>query len=154
MWVLASQTWASAVIIDTDQAVQISGLEAYPQISIALVVWLLIAFVVRYTRSLFSRFMLTAVLFLSVAILAPILFESSSGSLTILSPSLAKATGVSDWTTQSNLISDGIYNHLAADLFLVFLIVGFLASAVRNWQPAKGRTGSVLTTRIDDLPSW
>jgi len=154
MWIFASQTWALAVITDTEQTVQVSGLEAYPQIAIALVVWPLVAFVGRYTKSLFGRFMLTCVSFLTVAILSPIWFESAAGSLTILSPLIAKATGVSDWAAQSELISNGTYNHLSADLFVIFLIVSFIASITGSWTPSKGTKATPLTTRIDNLPSW
>ena len=153
LWILGSQTWASAFVAETQQEVQVSGLEAYPQLSIVLAVWLLIAFVARYLRSLFARFMMSAVLVLSMAILSPILFESASGSLAILSPSLSKATGVSDWATQSNLIDGGFYNHLATDLFVVFLVIGFIASTANCWQAPKGQKSS-LSTRIDELPKW
>jgi hypothetical protein len=154
MWIFASQTWASGVVTDTAQTIQVSGLEAYPQITIALVVWLLVAFVGRYTKTLFGRFMLTCVSMLTVAILSPIWFESAAGSLTILSPQIAKATGVSDWPAQSQLISNGTYNHLSADLFVIFLIAGFIASITASWIPAKGSKATPLTTRIDNLPSW
>ncbi len=154
MWIFASQTWASGAVTDTAQTIQVSGLEAYPQITIALVVWLLVAFVGRYTKSLFGRFMLTCVSMLTVAILSPIWFESAAGSLTILSPLIAKASGISDWAAQSELISNGTYNHLSADLFVIFLIVGFIASIAASWIPAKGLKATPLTTRIDNLPSW
>ena len=66
MFVLGSQVWASAVVSESMSAIQISGLEAFPQLSVILVAWLLIVFISRYTKSLFGRFILSAVLVLSL----------------------------------------------------------------------------------------
>lgn len=154
MWIMTSQTWAGARISETQQQVEITGLEAYPQITVSLVVWLLLVFVAGYVKSFFGRFLLSAISVLTTAILAPTWFESASGSLTILSQKISKLTGVSDWASQGSLISNSYYNHLAADLFIIFLIVAFASSMTRYWLPAKGAKIIELKTRIDDLPQW
>jgi hypothetical protein len=154
MWLMTSQTWASATITESQMRVEVSGLEAYPQITVSLVVWLLLVFVAGYVKSFFGRFLLSAVSILTTAILSPTWFESASGSLSILSPKIGKLTGVSDWATQGSLISNESYNHLAADLFIIFLIIAFASSITRYWLPSKGTRITSLKTRIDDLPRW
>ena len=153
LWIFGSQVWASATITDQAKSIQVTGLEAYPQLLVGLVVWLLIAFVARYVKSLFGKFLLTAVTVLLIATMSPVWFESASGSLSVLSSSISKLTGVSDWASQSQLLSDGYYNHLAADLFVIFLILCFTTSIVRIWQNTSS-DGSKPLTRIDQLPKW
>jgi len=154
MWILSSQVWASANITETNKPVQVSGLEAYPQLSITLVVWLLICFVSGYAKSLFPRFILSAISIFTVSIQAPVWFESASGSLAVLGTSVAKITGVSDWEAQQNLIDAGFYNHFAADLFVILLIICFIATITRIWARTSAAKSTPLTTRIDDLPNW
>jgi hypothetical protein len=153
LWIFGSQVWASATITDQARSIQVTGLEAYPQLLVGLVVWLLIAFVSRYVKSLFGKFLLTAVTVLLIATMSPVWFESASGSLSVLSPSVAKLTGVSDWASQSQLLSNGFYNHFAADLFVITLIVCFSATVIRIWKNTSP-DGSKPLTRIDQLPKW
>lgn len=153
LWIFGSQVWASATITEQAKAIEITGLEAYPQLLVGLVVWLLIAFVARYVKSLFGKFLLTAITVLLIATMSPVWFESASGSLSVLGPSISKFTGVSDWASQSPLLSNGFYNHLAADLFVIALIICFTATVIRIWQNS-ANDGSKPLTRIDQLPKW
>ena len=153
LWVFGSQVWAEATVTEQAKLIQISGLEAYPQLTIGMVVWLLIAFVSKYIKSLFGKFIISAASVLIVATMSPIWFESASGSMTILGPQISKLTGVSDWGSQVALISNENYNHLAADLFVILLVVCFASTLIRIWQ-RNGEKGAVPLTRIDQLPKW
>lgn len=154
MWVLASQTWASANIEETNQPISVTGLEAFPQLTISLVIWLLIAFVSGYLKSLFPRFLLSAISVFNLAIQAPVLFESAGGSLSVLSSAITRLTGVSGWDSQEVLITNGEYGHFVADLFIVLLLVCFMATVTRIWLKSTFRNEKALVTRIDDLPKW
>lgn len=152
---MASQTWASAVVTDSRTAISISAIDAYPQLTLILVAWTLAFWLARYLKSFFTRFIVTAVIVLLFASAFPIWFESASGSLQVLSPQIAKLTGISDWETQSGLLSQGYYNHFAADFFIILLVMALVAAIVSIWLPAKGqKLSSQFTTRIDNLPSW
>lgn len=153
LFVLGSQSWAEAIVTDQEKLVSISGLEAYPQMSIGITILLLISLVSRYVKSLFGKFLLSAVAFLVLATLAPVWFESSAGSLSILGPQIGAITGVSDWEAQASLITQGVYNHLASDLFVIALIFCFVSTLLRVWQ-IQGAATKVSLTRIDQLPKW
>jgi len=154
MFILGSQVWASAVVTESISAIQISGLEAFPQLSVILVAWLLIVFISRYTKSLFGRFILSAVLVLLFATATPVWFESAAGSLSILGPQIADLTGVGDWASQQELISSSSFNHLFADVFIIALIVSLGLSLYSIWTSPAGGPVKNLTTRIDRLPKW
>jgi hypothetical protein len=154
MWILASQIWAETGIVDSSTRVSITGLEAYPQLTFILVAWTLILAIGRYVKAVFGKFLISAVSILLFATAAPVWFESASGSLAILSPQISRTTGVSDWQSQSNLLSDSFYNHLSADLFVIALIVGFASSLVYLWMGLSRPGAASFSTRIDKLPSW
>ncbi len=154
MFLLGSQVWASATVTESMKVVQISGLEAFPQLSVILVAWLLIVFISRYTKSLFGRFILSAVLMLLFATATPVWFESAAGSLAILGPQIGAITGVGDWNAQASLISNSNFNHLFADFFIISLIVSLGLSLYAIWTSPSGAAAKNLTTRIDRLPKW
>ncbi len=153
-WVLASQVWAATTVVESGSRLTISGLDAYPQITFLLLTGLLILWLSRYLNSLFSKFLTTAVVVLLLATASPIWFESASGSLNILMPQISKATGVSDWLGQSELIRGSSYGHTAADGFVVTLIVWFISLTVLLWTNRVGESKKEFVTRIDKLPSW
>lgn len=153
-WVLASQVWAAATIVESQTRLSISGLDAYPQLTFLLLTGLLILWLTRYLNSVFSRFLTTAVVVLLFATASPVWFESASGSLAILGPQISKATGVSDWLGQSELIHDSFYNHVIADSFVIALIAWFLSLVLLLWSKRTGETKKEFVTRIDKLPSW
>jgi len=153
-WFFASQEWAATTVIESQNRITVSGLDAYPQITFILLTGVLILWLTRYLNSLFSRFLTTAVVVLLFATASPTWFESASGSLSILSPQISKATGVSDWLGQSELIQASVYNHFAADLFVVFLIAWFVSLVVLLWMRQRNQKATNLVTRIDKLPSW
>lgn len=153
-WFFASQVWASATVIESQNNLSVSGLDAYPQITFILLTGLLILWLTRYLNSLFAKFLTTAVVILLFATASPTWFESASGSLSILSPQISKATGVSDWLGQSELITNSFYNHFAADLFVIFLITWFISLVSLLWMKKKNQNATNLVTRIDNLPSW
>lgn len=153
-WFFASQTWASATIIETDQTLTISGLDAYPQLTFLLVTGLLVIWISKYLNSLFSKFLTTAVIVLLLATSAPVWFDSAAGSISILAPQIAKATGVSDWLGQSELLARTSFDHLSADMFVLGLIFWFLSIVWLIWSPRIGEKSEKLVTRIDKLPTW
>jgi hypothetical protein len=154
MFLFGSQIWASATLSESFVRVEISGLEAFPQLSVILVAWLLIVFVSRYVVSLFGRFMLSAVLFLLFSTAAPVWFESASGSLKALGPKIAAITGIGDWKAQSDLLKDGSFAHIYADLFVILLIISFAVTLLLVWSDSGSRARAALSTRIDRLPKW
>lgn len=154
MFICGSQVWASATLAESLARVEISGLEAFPQLSVILVAWVLILFVSRYVDSLFGRFILSAVLFLLFATSAPVLFESASGSLKVLSPRIAALTGIGDWNAQVLLLTDTAFSHLYADLFIIMLIVSFTTTLILIWSRRGSSAKPALSTRIDRLPEW
>ncbi len=153
-WAFSSQIWASSTIAESGNRLVISGLDAYPQITFILLTGILILWLTRYLNSLFARFLTSAVTLLLFATASPIWFESASGSLAILSPQISKATGISDWLGQSELLQDSFYNHLAADLFVIALISWFASLIFLLWARRPGEKTANLVTRIDKLPSW
>lgn len=153
-WALATQVWAATTVIESQTRLAVSGLEAYPQLPFLLMTGILILWVSRYLSSVFSKFLTTAVAVLLFATASPVWFESASGSLSILSPQISKATGVSDWLGQSGLIQNSFYNHLAADSFVIALIFWFVSLVLLLWVRRHGESKNVFVTRIDNLPSW
>lgn len=153
-WALASQVWATSTILESQTRLAISGLDAYPQLTFLLLTGLLILWLTRYLHSVFSKFLTTAVVVLLFATASPVWFESASGSLSILSPLISKATGVSDWLGQSDLIGDSSYNHVVADSFVIALIVWLLSLFFLLWSKRPGESKNEFVTRIDKLPSW
>jgi hypothetical protein len=153
-WVFASQVWASTSIIESQNRLSVTGLDAYPQVAFILLTGVLILWLTRYLNSLFAKFLTSAVVILLFATASPTWFESASGSLSILSPQISKATGVSDWLGQSDLITNSSYNHLAADCFVISLIIWFVSLLALLWLRKKDQPVSNLATRIDNLPSW
>ena len=154
MWLLASQVWASATFTESSTAISVSAIEAYPQLTLIFVAWLLIIFIARYTKSLFGRFILSAVQVLLFSTAAPIWFESASGSLNILRDSITAKTGISDWQAQLQLISQTSYNHLLADTFVIVLVLGFTLSLGQIWFGKNKGNSPKNLTRIDTLPKW
>lgn len=153
-WLAASQIWASATITESQTRLSVTGLDAYPQIAFILLTGLLIIWLTRHLNSLFAKFLTTAVVTLLLATASPTWFESASGSLTILSPQISKSTGVSDWLGQSELIEDSVYNHVAADFFVICIVAWFISLVLLLWASKQGEKSSNLVTRIDNLPSW
>ncbi|MFM2384833.1 MAG: hypothetical protein RL166_707 [Actinomycetota bacterium] len=153
-WYFASQQWATATISETGQVLAISGLDAYPQLSFLMLTGLLLLWLSRYLNSLFSKFLASAVSVLLLATSSPIWFESASGSASILSPQIAKATGVSDWLGQAELIEKVVYNHIAADFFIIALIIWFGSLVWFVWSASATEKAKKLVTRIDNLPNW
>lgn len=153
-WILSSQTWASAVINETEIEVLISGNSAYPQIAFLLLTGILIIWLTKYLNSFFSKFLITAVTVLLVASASPVWFESASGSLSVLRPEIAKVTGISDWLGQSSIIKSSYYNHFAADFFVLALILWFISIIIFIWSSKPEQKGKQFVTRIDNLPSW
>jgi hypothetical protein len=105
-------------------------------------------------NSVFSKFITTAVIVFLVSAASPVWFESASGSLSILSPEIAKVTGVSDWLGQTELIISSFYNHVAADFFVIALIFWFATLVIFIWSNKPGQVRKQFVTRIDNLPSW
>lgn len=153
-WALASQVWAATTVIESQTRLVISGLDAYPQLTFLLLTGLLILWLTRYLNSVFSKFLTTAVVVLLFATVSPVWFESASGSLSILSPQISKATGVSDWLGQSELIQNDFYNHLVADFFVIAIIFWFVSLIFLLWSHRAGESKNEFVTRIDKLPSW
>jgi hypothetical protein len=154
-WVTASQVWASALIAESRLEVFSSAIDGYPQLSFVLLTWVLIFWLIRYLKSVFTRFLVSAVLVLLFATLFPVWFDSASGSLTILSGQIAKKTGVSDWEGQRALLASSEFNHLSADVFVIAVVAAFLSLLLLIWLPkVKGENSSKFVTRIDNLPSW
>lgn len=154
MWIMASQVWAQAEIIGSNTLVSITGLNAYPQLTFILVAWSIIFAIGRYINSIFGKFLISSVSVLLFATAAPVWFESASGSMSILSPEITKVTGISDWISQGDVITNPIYNHLSADLFLIGMIVGLVSSLFYLWMGLRSADSRNFTTRIDNLPRW
>ena len=154
MWIFASQVWAESDIVDSGTRVSISGLSAYPQLTFILLAWSVILFIGRYVKSVFGKFLMSAISILLFATAAPVWFESASGSLAILSPQIAKAVGVSGWLSQEPLLTNPFYNHLAADLFVIALVSGLISSLLFLWLGFGRASSNVFATRIDNLPRW
>lgn len=154
-WILASQVWASGVLIESQQRIQISAVEAYPQVTIVLVIWALLSLFTRYFSSFFSRFLFTAITVLLFATVSPMWFDSAAGNLNILKPQITKLTGIGDWSSSMGQLQSSYYNHNVADLFVIVLVLGLVTTLARIWF---GRSSSgepaQLTTRIDKLPKW
>jgi hypothetical protein len=154
MWILASQVWAQSDIIESGTNVSITGLAAYPQLTFILVAWTIILAIGRYIKSFFGKFLMSAISILLFATAAPVWFESASGSMAILSPQISKVTGVSDWVSQGELLTNSFYNHLSADLFVIALITGLISSLIFLWMGLTRSGSGAFATRIDNLPRW
>jgi len=154
MWIFASQAWAASDIVDSATRVSITGLEAYQQLTFILVAWTLILFIGAYIKTFFAKFLVSSISMLLFATAAPVWFESASGSLAILSTQIAAVTGVSGWSSQKDLLTNSTYNHLAADLFVLALIVGLVSSLFHLWIGISRSESKALATRIDNLPRW
>lgn len=153
-WIFASQVWASTTVSESQNRLSVTGLDAYPQVTFILLTGLLMLWLSRYLNSLFSKFLTSAVSLLLFATASPIWFESASGSLSILRSQISKATGVSDWLGQSDLIESSVYNHFAADMFVIFIITWLVSLFLLLWLRRSGENKANLATRIDKLPSW
>lgn len=153
-WVLGTQVWATTTVIESQTRISISGLDAYPQLTFLLLTGLLILWLTRYLNSVFSKFLTTAVVVLLFATASPVWFDSAAGSLSILGPQISKATGVSDWLGQSELIHNSLYNHIVADSFVITLIFWFSSLFILLWTKRAGESKKEFVTRIDKLPSW
>lgn len=154
LWIFASQIWAESDIVDSATRISITGLVAYPQLTFIILAWTVILFIGRYIKSVFGKFLMSAISILLFATAAPVWFESASGSLAILSPQIAKVVGVSDWRSQEQLLTNSFYNHMAADLFVIALIVGLISSLIYLWIGFSRPNSSTFATRIDNLPRW
>lgn len=154
-WITASQVWARAVIAESQAEVTSTAIDGYPQLTFVLITWVLIFWLIRYLKSVFSQFLVSAVMVLLFSTLFPVWFDSASGSLTILAGSIAKKTGVSDWEGQRLLLATSEFNHLAADVFVISIVAAFVALLFLIWLP-RNRSGNTsrFVTRIDNLPSW
>ena len=153
-WFCASQIWATAELIDTPNVITASGTDSYPQLTFIFSTGLVMLWLARYFNSIFSKFLASAVLALMVSTSLPVLFDASSGSLSILSPQITKVSGISDWLAQTQLITHSVYNSTAADITLICVMICFLTSLVLLWTKKPGQTKKQFTTRIDNLPSW
>lgn len=153
-WLCASQTWASADIIESGKTVSTSGLEGYPQLAFLLATGILILWLSRYMNSVFSKFLTSAVVVFLIAAASPVWFDSASGSLSILGGQISKLTGVSDWLGQGDLLKNTFFNHLMADLFVIATIFWFLSLLFLIWAGKPGQERKEFVTRIDNLPSW
>jgi hypothetical protein len=154
MWIFASQDWAASDIVDSATRVSITGLETYPQLTFILLAWSLILFIGAYIKTFFGKFLVSAISILLFATAAPVWFESASGSLAILSIQIAEVTGVSGWSSQTDLLNNPTYNHIAADLFVIALIIGLISSLLHLWIGIARSESKALVTRIDNLPRW
>ena len=154
-WITSSQVWATAVIAESQAEVSNTAIEGYPQLTFVLITWVLTFWLIRYLKSVFSQFLVSAVSLLLFSTLFPIWFDSASGSITILSGLIAKKTGVSDWEGQRLLLASSEFNHLAADGFVISIVVAFVALLFLIWLPKNsGEKTPRFVTRIDNLPSW
>jgi hypothetical protein len=154
-WILASQVWASGVLVDTEQIISVTAVEAYPQVTIVLVVWALLSIFTRYFTSFFSKFLFTAITVLLFATVSPMWFDSAAGSLNILKPQITKLTGIADWNSAMSQLATSFYDHTVADFFVIVLVLGLVSTLARIWLgSAKPDGGTTLTTRIDKLPKW
>lgn len=153
-WLLASQVWSAARIIDSQKHIEVSALDAYPQLSVIFVVWLLLVWLLRYFNSGFTKFMLSAVIFLLFSTAAPVWFDSAAGSFALLSPQISKLTGVSDFAGQASLIDSLTFNHGAADFFIISMVLAVISGIALVWLPKRTQERSNFSTRIDKLPSW
>lgn len=154
-WILASQVWASGVMVDTEKSISVTAVEAYPQVTIVLVVWALLSIFTRYFTSFFSKFLFTAITVLLFATVSPMWFDSASGNLNILKPQITKLTGIADWNSAMSQLQTSFYDHTVSDLFVIVLVLGLLSTLARIWFSAgKQSAGTQLTTRIDKLPKW
>lgn len=154
-WILASQVWASGVLVDTEKLISVTAVEAYPQVTIVLVVWALLSIFTRYFKSFFSKFLFTAITILLFATVSPMWFDSAAGNLNILKPQITKLTGIADWNSAISQLETSFYDHTVADLFVIVLVLGLVSTLARIWLGSGGsKSGAQLTTRIDKLPKW
>lgn len=154
-WILASQVWASGVLLDSEKTLSVTAVEAYPQVTIVLVVWALLSIFTRYFSSFFSKFLFTAITILLFATISPMWFDSAAGNLNILKPQITKLTGIADWNAALSQLSSSFYDHTVSDLFVIVIVLGLVSTLARIWLGAqKQRLGGQLTTRIDKLPKW
>lgn len=153
-WYFASQPWASITIIESKKFISVSGAEAYQQLSFVLLTGLLILWLSRYLNSSFLKFLTSSIVIFLLAAASPVWFDSASGSVSILNPQIAKVTGISDWSGQVELIENANFNHFAADMFIISLIVWSLSLIFVLWSKKPGQNAKQFVTRIDKLPEW
>lgn len=153
-WILGSQTWMSVIVIDSGKTLSATGLESYPQLGFTLVIWLFIAMFSSYLKSLFSKFIFSAVSVLLFATLFPVWFDSAAENLAPLLPLLRTETGVGDLGPAMQLVENIFYAHLIADSFVICVILALVLILFRIWSTASGEQARVATTRIDKLPKW
>lgn len=154
-WILASQVWASGVLVDTEKTISVTAVEAYPQVTIVLVVWALLSIFTRYFTSFFSKFLFTAITILLFATVSPMWFDSAAGNLNILKPQITKLTGIADWNSAMSQLESSFYEHTYADIFVIVIVLGLVSTLARIWLAGGSENSAVqLTTRIDKLPKW
>lgn len=154
-WILASQVWASGILVETEEAISVTAVEAYPQVTIVLVVWALLSIFTRYFTSFFSKFLFTAVTVLLFATISPMWFDSAAGSLGILKPQITKLTGIADVNAALSQLETSVYDHTTADVFVIVIVLGLLSTLARIWVGSvKNGSNTQLATRIDNLPNW
>ena len=154
-WILASQVWARGVLVDTEKAISVTAVEAYPQVTIVLVVWALLSIFTRYFKSFFSKFLFTAITILLFATVSPMWFDSAAGNLNILKPQITKLTGIADWNSAMSQLESSFYEHTYADIFVIVIVLGLVSTLARIWLAGGSENSAVqLTTRIDKLPKW
>ena len=154
-WVLASRVWATGLIADTKETISVTAVEAYPQVSIVLIVWALLSTFTRYFTSFFSKFLFTAITVLLFATISPMWFDSAAGNLGILKPQITKLTGIADMNAALAQLESSFYDHTIADLFVIVIVLGLFSTMARIWiGSVRSGSGSSLTTRIDNLPKW
>lgn len=153
-WVCASQVWASATIRDSGEVITMTASDAYPQLVVVFTAGILLVWISRYLEAVFARFLGSAIVLFLFAAVAPVWFDAAAGSLNILSPTITKKTGVSDWLSQAELISNSSYNHLASDVFILMMIGWLFAAMTLLWTRRPGSSAPKFATRIDNLPSW
>ena len=154
-WILASQVWARGVLVDTEKTISVTAVEAYPQVTIVLVVWALLSIFTRYFTSFFSKFLFTAITILLFATVSPMWFDSAAGNLNILKPQITKLTGIADWNSAMSQLESSFYEHTYADIFVIVIVLGLVSTLARIWLAGGSENSAVqLTTRIDKLPKW
>lgn len=120
--ILASLEWQSAVISETGARLAISGYESYPQIGLFLALQVVALFGARYWSKRTSRIAVVLVGLFSALAVTPVAAVAASNSLQILHLKVEKATGISDWVSQLEVMDGLTTNYLA--------IVGIVAAMI------------------------
>jgi hypothetical protein len=115
---LASLEWQSATITETGAFVSITGFESYPQIGLFLALQVVSIFGSRYWSTRTARVAIVLVGLFSALAITPVASAAGSNSLELLRLKLEKATGISDWVSQTEVIGS-----LNTNQFMIWGIV-------------------------------